>query len=525
MSAPAANPYDKVLYPSYTRQQSHPDRLATIGKLLGMSPAPVQRSRVLELGCGNGSNLAPIAFAMPESQFVGVDLATTPIQTATRMVREIGLTNIAFHQKSIADITKEFGEFDYIICHGVFSWVPDEVRAAILRVCRENLAPNGIAFVSYNAYPGNRIREMIREMMLYHIKNFEDPKMQIEQAQALAAFVAAAQDESDLYRKVLKDEMEMFLRFDGNYAFHDSLAEYNTPFYFSKFMEAAEAEKLQYLGEADFHSMLDAGMGAEVVEKLDELSVNRVAREQFLDFLRCRRFRQTLLCHENVQLDLSLKPALIEQFYLAGMIRCESPEPRPHEHVTENFENRHGARIKTDSPLTKTAFVVLREEWPQAISFPDLLARVRKILEKAGAKSSDPERDERELKTVLFRSYGVGLIDLHTFAAPCFRNVSERPTSSALARWQLQNQDFVTTLYHGAITVSDDLTRELLLLLDGSRDRDTLFRKLGKKIDDARKAAGGTGPDVVTDEKGSSLLRTALDQNLLKLARLGLLTA
>src|SRR5204863_4852093 len=104
MSEPAPTPYDKVLYPSYTRIQTHPDRLATIGMLLGMNPAPVEKCRMLELGCGNGSNIGPIAFGLPESEFVGVDLAALPIANANRMVDELGLRNLTFHNRSITDV-------------------------------------------------------------------------------------------------------------------------------------------------------------------------------------------------------------------------------------------------------------------------------------------------------------------------------------------------------------------------------------------------------------------------------------
>jgi tRNA G46 methylase TrmB len=65
--------YDEVLYPSYTHNQTHPDRLATIATLFGLTPAPVERCRVLELGCGNGSNLVPMAYGLPGSEFVGID--------------------------------------------------------------------------------------------------------------------------------------------------------------------------------------------------------------------------------------------------------------------------------------------------------------------------------------------------------------------------------------------------------------------------------------------------------------------
>lgn len=525
MSTPAPTPYDKVPYPSYTRIQTHPDRLATIGKLLGMNPTPVERCRMLELGCGNGSNIGPIAFGLPESEFVGVDLAALPIAKGRRMVDELGLKNLTFQNSSITDVTADLGIFDYIVCHGVYSWVPQEVRDAILRVCRENLAPQGIAFVSYNAYPGNRLREMIREMMLFHTHGFSEPNEKIEQARALAGFVAAAQDEQDLYRKFLKAEMEMFLRQDGNYFFHDALAEINTPFYFYQFMTAAHAQRLSYLGEADFHMMLDLTLPPAVGKKLDELSGNRIAREQYLDFLRCRRFRQTLLCHPEVQLDLSLKAERITQFHLAGSVTCMSENPSPHTRTLEKFENKLGARVQTDSQLAKTALLLLENEWPQAVAFHELLRRAQEKLAASGEPRPENEDEElREFENVLFRSYATGLIELHTYSPKIDRRITEKPTASPLARWQVHDGDFITTLFHASLSIHDSLTRELLTLMDGTRDRAGLLAALEASLDERRRAENAQGKPVADDAKTRELLAQALDQNLVRMARMGLLT-
>jgi methyltransferase-like protein/2-polyprenyl-3-methyl-5-hydroxy-6-metoxy-1,4-benzoquinol methylase len=522
-NAPTA--YDKVLYPSYTRLQTHPDRLATIGKLLGMSPAPVEHCRVLELGCGNGSNLGPIAFGLPQSEFVGVDLAATPIANAQRMVAEIGLTNLTFQNRNITEVTADLGKFDYIICHGVYSWVPEPVREAILRICREKLNPNGVAFVSYNAYPGNRLREMIREMMLFHVQGFSDPAEQVEQARALASFVAAAQDEHDLYRRFLKSEMEMFLRQDANYVFHDALAEINTPFYFHQFMASAQAHGLKYLGEADFHIMLDSSFPPEVGQKLDELSGNRIAREQYLDFLRCRRFRQTLLCHENIRLDLSLDSAGMSAFHIAGSVLFEPGDAGLHTRTPEKYEARNGARLQTDAPLVKAAIRILTHDWPQAIAFPELLRRAQEKLTAAGWQPADEPREIAELRTILFRAYAIGLVDLHTYSPKANRNVSEKPVASRLARWQIQDAQFVTSFFHNAIPIEDSLARELLLLLDGSRDRSALLAELVARIDQRRSAEGVAGTPLAEDPKNRELLGQALDQNLQRLAKMGLLAA
>ena len=156
----APTEYDLISYPAMPRQQTHPDRLAAVGKLFGMKPAPVERCRVLEIGCSDGGNLIPMACALPESRFVGLDLAAGPITEGKNAARDLKLDNLALHACDLREIDESWGEFDYILAHGLYSWVPPEVRERILSVCRERLSADGIAFISYNAYPGGHIRQI-----------------------------------------------------------------------------------------------------------------------------------------------------------------------------------------------------------------------------------------------------------------------------------------------------------------------------------------------------------------------------
>ncbi len=163
--------YDEVDYPSHVYQQTHPDRLATIATLLGMNPAPVEACRVLEMGCGAGGNLIPMAFDLSESSFVGIDLAGSAIAQGRELIAALGLRNISLQQLDVMAFPSELGQFDYIVAHGLFSWVPDVVRDRLLAICRAHLAPHGVAYISYNTYPGCRLREIARDIMRFHTKD------------------------------------------------------------------------------------------------------------------------------------------------------------------------------------------------------------------------------------------------------------------------------------------------------------------------------------------------------------------
>src|SRR5262245_39050357 len=146
--------YDEVPYASHPFAQTHPDRLATIATLFGMRPQAVEQCRVLELGCAAGGNLIPMAVTYPESHFVGVDLSGREIAEGQRAIETLRLKNIQLAQRDIRDLGDELGRFDYVICHGVYSWVSADVRDKILDLCARLLAPQGVAYVSYNTYPG-----------------------------------------------------------------------------------------------------------------------------------------------------------------------------------------------------------------------------------------------------------------------------------------------------------------------------------------------------------------------------------
>jgi SAM-dependent methyltransferase len=190
MSASPRTSYDEVPYDSYPFPQTHPDRLATIATLLGLQPAPVEHCRALELGCAAGGNLIPMALTLPDSTFLGIDLSARQIDDGRQTVAALGLTNIELRQLSILDVDASFGRFDYLICHGVFSWVPAAVQEKILAICAAHLAPHGVAYISYNTYPGWHLRGMIRDMMLYHAQQFREPAVRVRQARNLLDFLA-----------------------------------------------------------------------------------------------------------------------------------------------------------------------------------------------------------------------------------------------------------------------------------------------------------------------------------------------
>ena len=236
--------YDVMPYPSKFFLQTHPDRLAALGIFFGMNPPKVETCRVLELGCGNGCNLIAHAYNMPEAKFVGVDLAENHIADAKRGAAELNLQNVEFEQMDVMEMSVEnFGKFDYIIAHGLFSWVPDFVREKVLALYREMLTENGIGYISYNAYPGAHSRDMVRRIMRFYTQNYDEPMEKVGKAISLLSFLNEYSVEKDSYRAILQSELKRHFEHEAADIFHDDLADCYNPFYFYEFAELLEAKR------------------------------------------------------------------------------------------------------------------------------------------------------------------------------------------------------------------------------------------------------------------------------------------
>ena len=470
--------YDQVRYPGLPLAQTHPDRLATIAGLFGLRAASPARCRVLEIGCGEGGNLIPMALTLPGSEFTGIDRAEQAIAQGRSVTAALGLSNVTLRQLDLME-TGRLGEFDYIIAHGVYSWVPSEVREGLLRLCRASLAPQGVAYVSYNAYPGFHRREMFREMMRYHVRGIEDPEGRVRQARELIESLAKCQPAGKPARALFDEELRHLSESEEWFLYHDDLAPTNQALYFHEFVADARLHGLQYLAEADFFEMQDDVYAEPVTGMLQRLADGDVLRrEQYLDFVKGRRFRQTLLCSSEMVLHRCPRPEGIMGLYVASEARSVSPESERRPAAVEEFRGPRGSALQTDCPVARAALHRLREVWPHALRFGDL-----------AELSGD---DAAALAGILFDGYRVGLLDLYTLPPKSAARAGERPVASPLARLQAQHDSLVTTLRHTTIEIDDVVSRYFLLLLDGTRNRAAL-------LDGLRAFVGSRAPGDVND--------------------------
>ena len=461
--------YDEIPYPSNPFRQTRPERLAAIAHLFGLQSPPAERCRVLEIGCSMGGNLVVMAQDHPNSQFIGIDASSRQIAEGWKTVEQLGLRNLQLKHLDILDATDDLGRFDYIVSHGVYSWVPARVQERMLEIIQRQLSPNGVAYVSYNTYPGWHVRGIVRDMMFYRGTHFTDPQARLAQAKALVQFVAQATQKVDTpYQRLLQGELKHIGQMEDYYLHHEHLEENNQPLYFHEFARRLAVNGLQYLGEADFSTMISTNFAPEVAKTLHELGAHDIVQmEQYMDFVRCRYFRKTLICRSGVKLNRTLTPAVVKPLYLSSEAAPEG-ELALDPGAAQSFRTPGGHTVTCRSPLTKLALHALQFQWPQPMAFADLVAQCRAQAEKAGYRG-ELDNAEDFLAAEMLTCMAAGVVEWRLSPAPFTVNFAERPATTPLARLEAQRGYKVTNL-RGERVVLDELHRQTLRRLDGSRD-------------------------------------------------------
>ena len=360
--------YDAIPYPSNPFPETHPERLCAVAKLFGLaSPAPAT-ARVLELGCSMGGNLIAIAQINPESQCVGIDASSHQVAEGWKTINALGSKNVQLRHLDILDIDDSIGEFDYIISHGVYSWVPPRVQEKMLEICHRYLAHDGVAYISYNTYPGWHIRGIVRDMMFYRGMQFSDTQARLAQAKSLVEFVAHSSNKSETpYQQLLQGEFRNLAKMNDFYLHHEFLEEHNQPLYFHEFAQKLAVNGLQFLGEAEFSTMISTNFSSDIANTLNGLGAHDILQmEQYMDFVRCRYFRKTLICRNGVRLNRAIDSSIVRDLLLLSDAAPATEEAAldPSRRIT--YQSVGGGKLTCAAPLTKLALHALRQAWPTA---------------------------------------------------------------------------------------------------------------------------------------------------------------
>ena len=464
--------YETLPYDSMPFAHTQPSNLAALATLFGHRPPPVTDCRVLDLGCASGGNIVPLAARFPKAQFTGIDLSRRHVDIGRERIAALGLANIAIRQGDLADPDVVTGEYDYIICHGVYSWVPPAAQHGIFNICSKHLAPNGVAYISYNVLPGWQLRKIIRDIFQFHSGDIANPGDRVARGRWLLEQLATVSSETTPYGQLLRREAKQLAALPDSYILGEFLAADNAPCYFHEFLERAEQAGLAYLTDTDLHTSLPENISPELDQALVALAgPDADMTEQYFDFFQGRQFRQSLLIKAKQAPSFTRKVdhRRIAHLHFSSNLRLDPQRSTDHAMV---LRDPGGPTITTNDPFVAKALDFLGASSPESRS-------LKNILDHLGIKrKADREAATERVMGSMLRVIIAGFGTMSAVPVKLGRAADAKPKVWSVARHdRLADQPWTTNLKHMPVKL-DAIANALLPHVDGRNDRASLAADL-----------------------------------------------
>jgi SAM-dependent methyltransferase/methyltransferase-like protein len=478
----AGEDFESLPYPSLPQSYAQPAHLAALSQLFGLTAPAVETARVLELGCAAGGHIITLAARFPRSKFAGIDLSSRHIADGQRRIASLALSNIELREGDVTRLLLTGQKFDYIICHGLFSWVPQAAQDAILRLVRDTLAPDGVAAISYNVLPGWHLRRVIRDICRSYAGTAGTAAERVAKARRALDDIAQSASEKQLYGQLLRQEAKRLARQPSAYILGEFLAENNTPLMFSDFADRATRHGVKFLCEGDLnasaHEMLfhDGGTALQDVAKA-QVSDKQMAAEQALDFASGRPFRRSLLVHAERVVEAPDANRL-RGLHVLGELQRDEKSSTAKDVV---FKDRTARLLTVKSGVVSATLQRLAAIYPSSIAVDSLLADLGVV-------------DARHVDETLLALVTAGHM-----------SVSSQPIRAGLASIALplvpllnrleaaDGQPWITSLHHEAIPVTP-LQSVVVRHLDGRSDRKVLTERVAAAFQSAAKKDAAQSP-------------------------------
>ncbi|MCE9521366.1 MAG: class I SAM-dependent methyltransferase [Alphaproteobacteria bacterium] len=471
--------YDQLPYPSLPFSYTQPSQMAAMAQIFGLEAPRIANTRVLELGCAKGGNLIPLAMRFPDTYFLGIDLSQRHVEEGSKRVAELGLKNIAIRHGDLTRASFDKHEFEYIICHGVFSWVPKTAQDAILRICGESLSPNGVAAISYNVLPGWHMRQIIRDICLFHAGTTGTPDERVAKARRALTEIAEPLGGASPYATLLRNEAQKMTKAASAYILGEFLAENNTPCYFNEFASRAGAAGLAYLCDGEVSTALPEYLYPSVEQQIRAMAGDDpLSLQQYSDLFSGRPFRRSLLVRAE---RLARTPSSIDFAQLRGLHFSANLKPD----VANSAKGKLSFTDAKSGTISATDAVIAAMLARLAAAFPATLT-----LDEVTGGVDAPPVIERALKLLLGL---LGREQAHAFVQPLHvgRGETGSPQVWALARLEAATkQPWVTAQHHVAVKMPPAVGF-LAARMDGTRSRQDLTNDLSAAIASGDLRQGG----------------------------------
>ena len=467
--------YDQIPYTSNPYLETSPGILEGLSYLQGFSPPPIETARVLELGCAGGGNLSPFAYAYPKSTCVGIDFSAKQIEAAQRTAAAAGLKNADYRCMSILDVTPDLGTFDYIICHGVYTWVPPEVCDGILKICRQQLSPTGVAFISYNVYPGWHVKTWLRDALMFKAQGIQDPNERVRRGMEFLQYLTEVPPHSQIpIAALIKAELQGLGNKETHYVLHEYLEPINKPIYFQEFAKKLADHQLRYVSDARTNSVSIGSPQHPAAQAMLAPGVDPIVREQNIDFVINRAFRRSIITRQAHAPAPNASAARLATMQLVSFCRPAAPPTAGTAAQEQRFDHPSVGSVVIRERGLMSIMQHLSEVTPQSVPLSDLLERTRLLMGQT-EEQFIPRRNALigELLTYILS----GLLHCYRTPPRFFTSVSNKPLASKLAQVQSLSGTRLTNLRHEPIEMDENWSR-FLRLLDGSRTIEDLVREV-----------------------------------------------
>ena len=504
--------YDATPYQSFPLIRQQPARMAAAAAWFGLEAPSAARARVLEIGCAAGGHIIPLAAAWPDSEFLGIDLSAVQIAQGKARIARLELANIELSARSLEEIGAKDGAFDFIICHGVFSWIPAPLRDALLSVIAERLTPEGVAAVSFNVLPGWRLFQIARDSLILHARLQNEPEARAAQARELFDLMFAESNDRYSYGRFWRDEARRMASGGDAYIAHEIFEDENSPLTFTDFCLALDEHGLAYLSECNVSSSFEESIAAAGAASIRRLSRgDDRAREQYIDIFSGRAFREALIVRgaRASAIKREIPIGRMDAFHFVPSLALKSLPPSEEPRVWRIGEEDAGIAVGEEA--VATAFDRLIARLPGSSTLEDM----------APAAATDPAL-RRRIAEALARLVVLGHCAISSEPVVCASRLAERPRTWPVAAMDAAVGDSAASLRHAPVRL-EALQRLYLPLLDGTRTRDDL---IAHAADLAEKGVlRFRGPEGRIEGRDSIVARIgpATDACLWSLLRVGLL--
>ena len=509
----ADNSYDKVIYDALPHVQGNIRHLETIADLFCVNPVDVNRCRILELGAGTGKTIISQAENLPDSSFVGLDLGATQVESGQQLIRTLDLKNVELKHADIMEVDDSWGKFDYIIAHGVYSWVPQFVRDKIIDICSNNLGLNGVAMISYNTYPGWHFKEYARNLMFLHAvqgNDFPDAATQIQQARSIVNYIAKRnKDLPNSYFTRFFDAFSRHLQVsDDHYVFHEYLEANNAPCYFLDFCRKISEKNLRFVSEFVWNEYQAWRMDEELNGLIEKLRHYEIA-QQYMDYMVNRTFRASIICRGECSHEI--RPDIITRYHFYVPYDCNFTLLDQHTPKKWLIKRDKGMDIRLYSnPFIDTFVDFLKRNRSRYFRYQEVW---ESLVAANGPHILDGQLDRKDFEQTFEQILRYGLLQpiLHP---PRSDRDNQRPYVRGFVRQLAQHNSASLPNDLFEVHQVDSLTTAIIRRLDGRHALADIVNELQKDLRNGRLTLSYQGYQIGADQREqlSTIIGTTIER-------------